>query len=266
MTSLPFSGVSSVRVRAVGLGARLDLRTLETSHRLAAAPIVLPAGAAGCVVLFRYGVAVLFAVQPVEEAALIASLAPFVHQRFSDPQTEELVLRIDADATEAVDNGVVTVKVAEVARVQVVAEVLAKSVVLAHQEAGIAAAFDRIEPVAESLAREGRPSPRGRDLLRHLGTTLLVQHRMVGRAEVDDKPEALWDRPDLERLYSRLSDEYEIRERALALERKLGAVSDTAETLLDLSQQRRSLRVEWYIVVLIVIEILLTLYSMFVRG
>jgi uncharacterized Rmd1/YagE family protein len=37
------------------------------------------------------------------------------------------------------------------------------------------------------------------------------------------------------------------------------------ETQLELLQSKHSLRVEWYIVILIV-EILLTLYELFVRG
>jgi uncharacterized Rmd1/YagE family protein len=40
-------------------------------------------------------------------------------------------------------------------------------------------------------------------------------------------------------------------------------ISDTAETLLDLIQTRSSMKVEWYIVALIVFECLLTLYQMF---
>ena len=35
---------------------------------------------------------------------------------------------------------------------------------------------------------------------------------------------------------------------------------------MDLLQNKRALRVEWYIVVLIVIEIFLTLYQLFVVG
>lgn len=89
---------------------------------------------------------------------------------------------------------------------------------------------------------------------------------MVGRGEVGDKPELLWERPDLERLFLNLEAEYEIRERQLALERKLTLINDTAGTLLDLLQSKRSLRVEWYIVILIVVEIALTLYELFVRG
>lgn len=92
---------------------------------------------------------------------------------------------------------------------------------------------------------------------------LLIQHKMVGHVEVLEKPDVLWDHPELERFYARLRDEYELRERERALNRKLELVSRTVATLLELIQNRRSLRVEWYIVLLILFEIALTLYGMF---
>ena len=85
---------------------------------------------------------------------------------------------------------------------------------------------------------------------------------MVGRVAIGEKPDILWEHPELELLYVRLEHEFELRDRQLALERKLEVVSRTAETLLDLLQTQRSLRVEWYIVILIVVEILLTLYQL----
>jgi len=50
------------------------------------------------------------------------------------------------------------------------------------------------------------------------------------------------------------SDEYEIRERHSALERKLELISQTAQTVLEFMQHSSSLRVEWYVVILIVVE------------
>jgi uncharacterized Rmd1/YagE family protein len=88
---------------------------------------------------------------------------------------------------------------------------------------------------------------------------------MVGIVEVGEKPDPLWERPDLERLYLRLEDEYELRERLLALERKLALVSHTAETALELMQHDSSHRVEWYIVALIVVEILLSVYELWIK-
>lgn len=101
--------------------------------------------------------------------------------------------------------------------------------------------------------------------MHHIGRTLLVHHKMVGRVEVDEKPELLWERPELERLYLRLEDEYELKERHVALERKMELIFRTVETLLDIQHSNRSLRLEWYVIILIVVEILLTLYEMFVK-
>jgi len=60
---------------------------------------------------------------------------------------------------------------------------------------------------------------------------------------------------------ARLEDEFELRERHTAIERKLGLISRTSHTLLELLSNRH-MRVEWYIVVLIVLEILLSLYAL----
>ncbi len=68
---------------------------------------------------------------------------------------------------------------------------------------------------------------------------------MVGRTEVGEKPELLWERPESERFYVRLEDEYELKERHFDLERKLELISRTVETLPELFQSDRSLRLEW---------------------
>ena len=99
----------------------------------------------------------------------------------------------------------------------------------------------------------------GRELLQQIGVALLSEHNLVGRVEVIDKPEIIWEHPNLERLYLRLEDEFEIRERHLALERKLDLVSHTAQTVLEVLQSRRSLRLEWYVVLLILVEIVLSI-------
>ena len=84
--------------------------------------------------------------------------------------------------------------------------------------------------------------------------------------EVTEKPEITWDRPELDRLYERLAREFELYDRDLALNRKLTLIAETAHTHLDLLFTRRNLRVEWYIVILIVLEVLLSLYALFIHG
>jgi uncharacterized Rmd1/YagE family protein len=70
---------------------------------------------------------------------------------------------------------------------------------------------------------------------------------------------------ELDRLYERLATEYELRDRDLALARKLDLIARTAETYLDLVNHRQALRVEWYIVILIVAEIVLSLWQILIH-
>jgi uncharacterized Rmd1/YagE family protein len=55
---------------------------------------------------------------------------------------------------------------------------------------------------------------------------LLVQQRVSGLVAVAEKPDVLWERADLERFYARLEDEYELKERADLLTRKLTVISE----------------------------------------
>ena len=262
-----FAGRDTIKARALLVGERLQLHSLETTQRLALTPATLTvsAGERGVAVLFRYGAVVLFDVAPLEEASFLHSLEPWIQRKFDQAEVEDLDVRVEAGADEGVLNGVTVIKQGDVERLQVIADILAKSVILSFYEHSVAGAFDTVEPLAASLERKGGRVSSGRALLRHIGRTLAVQHMMVGRVEIEEKPEILWDHPELERLYLRLEDEYELRERHLALGQKLQLISRTAETLLELLQAKRSLRVEWYIVILIVVEILLYVYEMFVR-
>jgi uncharacterized Rmd1/YagE family protein len=253
----------SFRGRAVLIGERLDLRALEVSDRLASTPLTLRVGEHGCVVLFRYGVAVFFDAAPMEETAFLQHLQRFVQLPFAIPETDQLDFQVQPNAQELLTSGVLSISDTRIERLQIVADILAKSVVLEEYEKRIAAAFDRAEPIAAAMEIRGATGQSARELIRHIGSGLLSLHRMVGRVEVGEKPELLWEHPELEILYLRLVDEYELNERQTALERKLDVITRTAETQLDLLQTARSLRVEWYIVILIVVEILLTLYEMF---
>jgi len=256
----------ALSVRSILLGERIDLKGLEATDRLAVNPLVISAGDNQYAALFRYGAVVLFGVNPLQEVTFLDQLTRLVGQPYAKRETEESRLRVDPASEDKVEGGEIVLHALSVESLQVIADALAKSVVLAYYEASLAAAFDAVEPFALGLTRASRATPRDRDLLRYIGDTLLTQHKMVGRVEVGEKPDVLWDRPGLTRLFSRLEDEYELSERRLALERKLDLISRTVETLVDLLQNKRSLRVEWYIVALIVFEIMLTLYQLVFVG
>jgi uncharacterized Rmd1/YagE family protein len=257
----------SLPVRALLLGDRIDTRGLERDDTIATNPLTLRIGQNGIAFLFRYGVAVFAGLSAIEEDDVVRSLGPRITERAASPETDQVQVLIKADAEHMVEpSGAIVLREASPERLQIVANVLSKSLILSHYEARIASGFDQIEPLAARLQQAGRTGYQAKRLLQHIGGVLLTQQRMVGRVEMEEKPDVLWDHPELERLYARLEDEYELAERANALERKLALVTDTVGTVLDLVQNQRSVRLEWYIIGLILVEILLTVADMVTRS
>jgi hypothetical protein len=192
-----FGGRTGVPARALLAGHHVNLRSLEAFTRIATAPLVVEAGADGYAVLFAAAPS-SSSLDPAGTGLFLEALRPFVSEPYPSPESEEIEIALVDDAEERIADGRLSLQAFDVERLQVVADALAKSIVLEHYEATVAAVFDEVEPLAEGLRERGRSRIRGRQLLRHIGRTLDIQQRMVGRVEVEEKPEALWE-PDLER-------------------------------------------------------------------
>lgn len=262
---LGWSTDDRIVARAHLVGERLVLKTLETTEALSTNPLIVKAGNSGCAVLLRYGVVVVFNLNPTEEAQYLDSLTPFIKEPSAESVFEDLILAFRPDAKERLEQANLWLKDCSAERLQIVAEALAKSVVLDYYEQKVSSLFDQIKPFTTAIQDPHQRPPKEKELLRYIGGTLLIQQKMLGIVEVGDKPDPIWDFPDLNRLYLRLEDEYELRERLLILEQKLSLISRSVETALGILQQDSSHRVEWYIVILIVVEILLAVYELWLQ-
>lgn len=246
------------------LGDRIDTNGLERSDALSTLPLAFRVGADGVATVFRYGVVVFVGLSPLEEDEVLRTLRPRVLGAYDKVDDESAFIEIDPGKDDSVlpPGGRFSLKNLAPERLLVVADALGKSVALARDEREVSAVMEQIEPSVRRLSRTGRTPGKRRDILRLIGNALHVQHRMSGRVAVEEKPDVLWDRPDLERLYARLEDEYELRERATALSRKLDVLRETAQALTDIIDTERSLRLEITIVALILFEIIITFYQM----
>jgi required for meiotic nuclear division protein 1 len=249
-----------VTAHAILLGDRINTSGVE-GETLSTSPLAIRIGNEGIAVLFRYGVVVLIGLSQ-QEQELLEKLSARVSGRLDRYEEETAVIKLaEEDEDQVPAGGPILVRAMSPERLLVISDVLAKSVVLAHDERRVAEVFEVIEPFARELATRGKARLNRTGILRLIGNALLVQHRVSGRVAITEKPDALWDRPDLERLYARLEDEYELQERVDTLNRKLAVISETATTLADIIDTQRSLRLELIIVALIALEIVITFYQ-----
>src|SRR6202166_4870374 len=261
----PDPTAQQLTAHALLLGDRINTAGFE-GQLLSSAPVAVRVGSNGLAVLFRYGVAVFIGLSAAEETEFLESLGARTFGKITPHEEEWAKIQVATEAEEPIPvGGPVLVREFSLERLLVVSDALAKSVVLGRDEREVTNVFDTIEPFARELANFGKTSRNRTDLLKLMGNALLVQHRLSGRVAVGEKPDVLWDRPDLERLYARLEDEYELSERAETLNRKLEVIAETATTLADIIDTQRSLRLEIIIVFLIAFEIVITFYEIYAR-
>jgi required for meiotic nuclear division protein 1 len=266
---LPMTGPDQaslqVTAHALQIGDRINTAGFE-GEVLSSTPLAVRIDRTGLAVVFRYGVVVFLGLSADAEAQFLERVHQRTFGKISPYEEEWAKVQVARESEEPIPaGGPIPVREMSLERLLVVADALAKSVVLARDEKEVTNVFDVIEPFARELARLGRTSKSRTDLLKLLGNALLVQTRVSGRVAAAEKPDVLWDRPDLERLYARLEDEYELSERVETLNRKLAVIADTATTLADIVDTKRSVRLELIVIFLIAFEIVVTAYEVYVR-
>ncbi|MCB0320581.1 MAG: RMD1 family protein, partial [Bdellovibrionales bacterium] len=208
----------------------------------------------------RHGAVVFFYVPEAHRNQIIQDLKPHVTSPFESPIENVYALQ-QSEASDFINATGIHLSDYSLLRLQLVAITLARDAILEDYETKIGNALEVLRPIASDLKRGQVGAIRSKQILQSLGESLQHRITMTGQVEITEKPDLLWDNPSLEGLFKALDDDYEIKERFAALEAKITLISEITETAYHISGLQRSLRLEWYIVALILGEIALGLWA-----
>ncbi|MFH1342164.1 MAG: RMD1 family protein [Pseudomonadota bacterium] len=264
----PLGATSAQRLvaRALRLGRRLRLAGLEAGdfHRsevITSSPLVLRLGGGGFAAMVPFGTVVLIGVSKGEEEAFLQALGDRVESRLDAPVIVASEIRIGT--SEGIAGDIITVPSLSPPRLVAIVDALAKNVALAFEEEEVRKLIEVLEPFASDLASSGRLPWKRRQMLRTVGHSLLIHHRLLERVEVEERPELLPGDGDVGRLHERLAEAYHFKKRAKALSRRLDAIEVMMAALTELIDAQRGIRLETMIVLLIIFEISVYLYELF---
>lgn len=255
--------------RALRIGRRLRLAGLQAedfnhAEAISTSPLLLRLGSGGFAALFPYGTVVLIAVSHAEEEAFLQKLGDRIESRLETPVV--VASEIETGASEKITGDVITVRDLSPPCLVVVADALAKNAALAFEEEEVRNVLEALEPFADDLADTGRLPRDRRRMLRTVGHALRIHHRLLERVEVEERPELPPGSHEVDRLHERLADAHQFKKRAKGLSRKLEAVEVMTTALTELIDAQRGIRLETMIVLLIVFEISITFYDLFLRA
>lgn len=252
------------------LGEEIDLRKIQETLRkypyvLREHPIVLKLAIDQYAVLTKFGVVVFWNVSEKLQKEFIQEISPFV-ENFNPNYSisENLKVLVWGKEIEEVRWGKVFLSTIDKEKLQIISLVLAQSVALENYEIEIEKRVLEMERIINVLRSGIWRGLKEKNLLAQIGDILAVKQKTISHLSLLDKPEAVWERAELERLYNKLSYELELKDRMDILNEKIKFLSDHHKILLDFVSAQRGNFLEAIIVILIIIEIFIFLFEVFV--
>ena len=220
------------------------------------------AAAGGTVFIFSFGVVVFLDLgQAGREGELLRLRHAPNGMRDAQVISEEFTVREVAGArADMSEDGCLVVDVLTPERASMAALTVAQSAAMEYYERIVDGMFSRTDHLVERLEHKGRAPLMTRPLHRFIGAAIGTRNEVLSILHLLDKPDAVWDDKDADRIYQELRAEFDLSDRYLALEHKLRSVQEALELVLDMSRDYRLVVLEITVVLLIVAEILLSLF------
>lgn len=110
------------------------------------------------------------------------------------------------------------------------------------------------------LEKQGKISISKTNLLKYIGKVLNMKNSIIDNLYILDDPNLVWDNAELNVLNRNLKTNFDINTRFKDLDYRLQIVEDNLTLFTDVLNVRESSKLEWMIVILIVIEIFISLF------
>ncbi|KAL7636365.1 UNVERIFIED_CONTAM: hypothetical protein RMT77_013140 [Armadillidium vulgare] len=132
---------------------------------------------------------------------------------------------------------------------------LAMSVKLGIWEASLEKYIENIEHVTEELQNSGAVVLNQSEVLQKLGQLFALRHLINLSSDLLDIPDFYWDHDNLENLYTKMSAHLSISKRTSVMNYKINYCLELMELLQSHLHDRHASRLEWIIIILIMIEV-----------
>lgn len=132
---------------------------------------------------------------------------------------------------------------------------LSRSTRLAILENALERHIQKTRKLTEGLSIGSKISITEHELLRLTGRLFLIRGKLNLYSELIEIPDLYWSEPHLERIYKKASNILDISPRISILNKKLDYATDESRALMGTLNEKKSTRLEWVIIWLILIEV-----------
>lgn len=238
---------------------QIDIRAFRARHPhypvLSSNPLVLEPERGSWIYVERFGAVVFWnCSEPIAETFLrdLQEL-PGAGPRIGSTH-DNLTVQVGSDE-DTVGFSIVGLKELTLDKLKIISLTLAQSVALDYFERSVSAAMAKFHPVVRTMREKGKLGLRHAEVLSMVGFAMEIRSVVLENLTLFDDPPESWESESLAHLDSALFDQFDLEERINAINQKLTYLKDAGSTLMEVLNHRKSVRLEWIVIVLIAIEV-----------
>ena len=213
----------------------------------------------GDVFFFSYGVIVFWGIRKEDEKILIEEVEPFEIEANDEIETDRFTYYVSQDSKVKQDEIVLPNQ--EILTLLAVSHALAQSVKLDTFDLRLKKAVRSVGEIPKALAKTGKIPLSRKAIRRKMGELFIDRSSINLHLDTLDTPEFFYEYPALEPLYIMASHYLELKNRIEVLNQRLDVVHKFFELLGNELNHQHSSRLEWIIIILILVEVILMTFA-----
>jgi len=207
--------------------------------------------------IFGHGVVVFGGYEATEKNEFIQYITEFSQGSVDADVNDDFTIIVDASIRRPmVKSNSITLSHLEHDTVRIVTINIAQSVSLDYYNSLSLEMLKSSKIHIDELEQFGKVQISKKNLLKFIGKIKNIKNSIVDNLYILDDPNIVWDNEELEKINKQLKETFDISPRFRDLDYRLRIVEENLVLFTDLIQHRESSRLEWIIIILILVEIL----------
>lgn len=204
--------------------------------------------------IFHYGMVSFFNMSNDEINEVLEQIKPFSYNYFSEKISEEASILIQPNILQVNFQNIV------------LPELNAEMIRLVMLNASQSVALNRYSEITEELLIEtnehtkylenkGKLDISGNKLKRFIGKVLNIKNKISENLYIFDSPEITWENEQLNKLNQDLKQSFDLKDRYRLIHDRIKIIKENLELFKDIMDHKESSRLEWIIIILILVEV-----------
>lgn len=201
----------------------------------------------------------------MEKSEFLQFLKNYIEDEVEEKFDDHFVLQTDPSVLVVLKYDSITVSEITDDTIRIVMLNIGQSVALDYYEKLTFDIFYNSKKITDDLEKTGNLKYSKKELLKFIGKTINIKNSIIDNLYIFDSPDEVWENEQLERIDKGLKKTFDLKMRYQDIDYKLKIVQDNLKLFTDLLQNRESTRLEWVIIILILIEVFDLLFKNFYR-